>query len=229
MVRRRRQFCGARRSQSTVAAVLFVHVLLLAVGPLARPGRAQGGGDNMSHPTQDHGPHIGAPAGRAPAHGFTGLKTEGKGSFTLPFPVDRVFPLFGPVEEAKWAADWSPTWIYPDPVTAAASRPARGWTWLTSADDPNNTRTWQVGEYDADACRVVYHVFHPGRAVYRIEVRATPLGSGTRTDVHYELVGLSDEGNRFVQHRVAHFDQEMEEWKALIEYHLRTGKSRPPQ
>ena len=182
----------------------------------------------MSDHKQDHRPHTSAATGRAQPHAFVGLTTEGKGSFSLPFPVDRVFPLYGPVEEARWAADWSPTWVYPDQKTAAASRPAKGWTWFTSADDADSTRTWQVDEYDAEACRVVYHVFYPRRAVYRIEVSARPQGNGTRTDVHYELVGLSDEGNRFVEHRVAHFDREMEEWKALIEYYLRFGRSRPP-
>lgn len=181
----------------------------------------------MSNQTQNDGLHTHAATGRAEPHTFVGLTTEGKGSFVLPFPVNRVFPLYGPVEEAKWAADWSPTWVYPDQKTAAASSPRKGWTWFTSVDDAANTRTWQVDDYDADAYRVVYHVFYPGRAVYRISVSAMAEGDGTRTDVRYELVGLSEEGNRFIERRVAHFDKEMEEWKASIEYYLRFGRTRP--
>lgn len=159
---------------------------------------------------------------------FVGSTTEGKGSFTLPFPVERIFPLFGPVEESKWAPDWSPTWVYPDPKTAEASTPKRGWTFFISAEDGDDTRTWQVAEYDPDQHRVSYQVFYPRKAAYRIDISAKPEGNGTKTDVRYELVGLSEEGNRFVKQRVENFAGEMEEWKALIEYFLKVGKTRPP-
>jgi hypothetical protein len=181
----------------------------------------------MAPHKQEQEPHTHAATGRAQPHDFVGLTTDGRGSYVLPFPIDRVFPLYGPVAEARWAPDWNPTWIYPDAKAAAASVPQKGWTFFTSLDDADNTRTWQVDEYDADRHRAVYHVFYPRRAVYRIEVTATPQDGGTRTDVHYALVGLSEEGNRFVERRVAHFDTEMAEWKAQIEYYLRFGRTRP--
>jgi hypothetical protein len=229
MEQRQQQGCRLRLLRSAIAGVLGVQVLLLAIQAPAQQNGEPGVVKKMTdHIQKGHLHTPDAKAARVKPNAFIGLTTEGKGSFTLPFPVERVFPLYGPVEEAKWAADWSPTWVFPDQKTATDSRPKRGWTWFTSADDAHNARTWQVEEFDAEKYRVVYHVFFPQKAVYRIEINAKAEGSGTKTDVHYELVGLSEQGNQFVKHRVENFDKEMEHWKALIEYYLRVGESHPP-
>ena len=44
------------------------------------------------------------------------LHTRNEFSFTVDAPFEQVVPLFGANEERKWAADWNPQFVYPNPA-----------------------------------------------------------------------------------------------------------------
>ena len=137
----------------------------------------------------------------APRSDFVGLHTVNEGKFFVPFSVDEVFPLYGPVEEANWVTGWEPRWIYPERAVAETSKPAPGWV-FTTGKEAAETRVWYLAKVNPAAHEISYLVHWPGQMVYRIEVSAEPAvdsGSakqGTSTAVRYEFVGTSEQGNR---------------------------------
>src|SRR5208283_824194 len=42
--------------------------------------------------------------------------TRNEFSFTVDAPFEQVVPLFGADEERKWAHDWNPQFVYPNPA-----------------------------------------------------------------------------------------------------------------
>ena len=102
---------------------------------------------------------------------FLGLHAENKGSFFVPFPVRRVFPLYGPVEEAKRAPGWEPQWLYPSRASAQASVPERGWVFITG-ENSEKKKLWYLQKADFFQHEISYTVYWPDLMVYRIDVGA---------------------------------------------------------
>ncbi len=165
-----------------------------------------------------------AEPGEAARGGFTGYRAANRGAFAVDFPVDTVFPLFGAEKETRWDPSFQPAWIFPETAVATERDPEQGWVFLT---DPGarEERLWHVERFDTVAHEAVYVVHWPGHMIYRIAIASAPAGgagaatTGTLTDVTYEFVGLSDEGNRQVRERThdpARFADEMKQWARMI-------------
>ena len=155
---------------------------------------------------------------------FVGRRVANKGDFFVTFPVDSVFPLYGPVEEARWAPGWEPRWLFPDRASAEASVPEPGWT-FTTGKGPREQKLWYLQEADFARHKITYVVHWPGRMVYRIDIEASQSTdksrrSGTSTTVTYDYVGTSVAGNREVRRRTARpeeYSEEMEHWRRQIQ------------
>ncbi len=162
--------------------------------------------------------------GEAARGGFTGYRAANRGAFVVDFPVEAVFPLYGAEKETRWDPSFQPAWIFPETPVAIERDPEPGWVFLT---DPGTReeRVWHVERFDTAGQEAVYVVHWPGHMIYRIGITAAPAGdvaSGaprTLTNVTYEFVGLSDEGNREVRERThdpARFAEEMMQWARMI-------------
>jgi hypothetical protein len=170
---------------------------------------------------------AGAPASRNA--NFVAYRSTNEGSFFVEFPVEKVFPLYGPAEEAKWAPGWEPHWLYPEKSTAQSRAPELGWVFETEPNTPQK-RLWYVDEVDLTHHEISYLVYLPDKMIYRIRVMAAPSENpeskrkGTLTSVTYQFVGLSDQGNAEIKKRT-HFPEkyaaEMREWATHIEGYLR--------
>lgn len=150
---------------------------------------------------------------------FVGYRAVNKGGFFVPFPVDSVFPLYGPVKEARWAPGWEPRWLFPDCASAEASVPERGWT-FTTGKGPRELKLWYLQEADFVRHKITYVVHWPGLMVYRIDIEAKSRGRGTSTTVTYDYVGTSVAGNSEVERRTSRreqYSEEMEHWRRQIQ------------
>lgn len=159
----------------------------------------------------------------ASSSGFVGRHVVREGKFFVPFPVDDVFPLYGPVEEAKWVAGWEPRWIYPERGVAETSKPAPGWV-FTTGKEAAEIRVWYVEDVNPAAHEISYLVHWPGQMVYRIDVSAEPAvdsgsaSQGTSTAVRYEFVGTSEDGNRELTEVSTNWAAErLEHWRQSIQ------------
>ena len=165
---------------------------------------------------------------------FVGYRARNTGSFHVDSPVETVFPLFGPAEEARWAPGWQPHWLFPERSIAESHTPERGWVFKTSRRSPEE-RVWFVEKFDPVGHQAVYRVHWPGHMIYRIEVTSVPSEnpksrkSGTLTTVAYDFIGVSEGGNREVRKKTAHpkeYAREMKRWARFITHCLQRAKTR---
>jgi hypothetical protein len=159
---------------------------------------------------------------------FVAFRARNVGEFFVPFTVDKVFPLYGPVEEAKWAPGWNPQWLYPERSAAEASLPERGWV-FTTGKSSSEKRLWSLQKADFTLYEISYLVHWPERMVYTIDICSEPfvdskeMRNGTRTTVKYDFIGTSVEGNSEVEGRSGrpeHYLEEMKHWRQLIQGYL---------
>ncbi len=124
------------------------------------------------------------------------------------------FPLFEPIGEGRWAADWRPTFAWPADGEACV-----GGTFLT--DHVDHEAVWVIADYDPPN-RIVYVAVAPGVRASRIEVRCHADGSaGTDVDVRYDVTSLSPAGDfRLEGLEEPAFSAMIEHWLVAIERSL---------
>jgi len=138
------------------------------------------------------------------------------GQIVLHGPVARVFPLFGPVDEAKWAPGWEPSLKY-------GGNAEVGTVFTTVA--ASHSATWIVSRYDDEAHDMQYTVVFPEDRVVQLDIGCHSGNAGeTRCDVTYTMTALSD----LARPAVEHYTQEKHEeriahWQAAINHYLQTG------
>ena len=142
------------------------------------------------------------------------------GGFHVNLAPDTAFRLFGPVVEAKWAEGWAPHIVYPEGATLEEGM-------VFTVTHPGHSDTvWTLSHLDLARRELSYVMVTPGVRAGRIEIRCSPEDKGTRVEVTYHFVGLSEEGNHFVQEFTAeHYAREMQSWEKAIDYHVRTGET----
>ncbi len=133
-------------------------------------------------------------------------------------PIEKVFPLFDPVNEAKWADGWAI-----EPVWPADGRVETGMVFTTPAG-PGRRAVWALTRLDAEAGEVAYWVWFPDERVQHVEVACRAAGDKTEARVSYTLTALSQAGRK----AVAAFDADgyarrMAHWESAINHHLATG------
>jgi hypothetical protein len=141
-------------------------------------------------------------------------------SFELAATPDRVFPLFGPIDEAKWAEGWAIEVIYsPQPS------PAAGMVFATRQHG-NPQLLWTVAELDAANYKIVYVTYLADDSIGRLEIicrKSSP--SSTTVTVTHSRVGLSETGNRHAERYTQEKHQaQLQAWQHAITYYLKTGR-----
>ncbi|HXY02028.1 MAG TPA: hypothetical protein VEI49_00545 [Terriglobales bacterium] len=132
---------------------------------------------------------------------------------------EKVFPLLCPVREADWVPDWQYRLIYSESGVAEL-----GCIFTTLNDDGRET-TWVVTEYDPAAFKIAFTWFTPGLMLAQIKIQLhTKSPRETTAHIRYTYTGLSEEGNRIVNHYDRNwFNHKMKGWEAAINHYLRTG------
>jgi hypothetical protein len=143
------------------------------------------------------------------------------GQITLRGPVDKVFPLFGPVDEAKWAPGWEPSIQYGGNAELG--------TVFTTHSSPHPA-TWIISRYDGKAHSMQYTVVFPEDRVVQLDI-ACQSGNGDETycGVVYAMTALSEAGRPGVEHYTQERHEErIAHWQMAINHYLQTGKRVEP-
>jgi len=152
---------------------------------------------------------------------FSAVRIVRTASIRLAAPPEIVFPLFGPLEEQRWAADWRPAFLYPP--SGQAQRNA-----VFVADHGDGTPAiWTIVEYAPAAYRIAYLRVHPATHVARIDIGCTADGEGaTRADVAYTFTGLSAPGNAYIEtFSEEYYAAWLRAWEEAINHYLRHGQA----
>jgi hypothetical protein len=138
-------------------------------------------------------------------------------SILLHGPIDAAFPLFGPVEEKKWARGWNPTVLYPPSATLE-----EGMVFTTPAHHQGEADYhWIVARYEPDRHSVTYVVSAPTR-IWTITIRCTSARDAeTKASITYTFTGIDDAGNALnARTAAAIFGDNLSDWEESINDYL---------
>jgi hypothetical protein len=152
---------------------------------------------------------------------FSAVRVTRTTSIRLAAPPTVVFPLFGPLDEQRWEANWNPTILYPP--SGATQRDA-----VFTAEHHDGTPSfWTIVEFDPDNFRISYVRVHPATHVARIDIACTgDSDETTRADVTYTFTGLTAPGNAYVEaFTEPHYVEWLRSWETAINHYLRHGET----
>jgi len=155
------------------------------------------------------------------AQGFKAEQYAKSASIILNGSIEKVFPLFGAMEEKKWAEGWNPVPVFPESASMQ-----EGLIFQT----PDHAHegaivTWVVATYDVKEHVVKYIITAPDRLLF-IDVYCSAQSANiTKADVTYKFTGLTVEGNEISRHLLAKiFENNLKDWETAINNYLSKSK-----
>ena len=144
------------------------------------------------------------------------------GSVPVTASPDRVFPLLCPVREYEWIDGWDCRVIYSE-----SGLVEEGCIFATRFPDDGPT-VWVTTLHDPGTRRVEFVRFTPELKVLKMQLRVDEVTDGTSTlTIKYTLTGLSEEGNRLVEHlgadRGEYFEKHIQRLGTLLNHFLTRG------
>lgn len=140
--------------------------------------------------------------------------THNQFNFTAKAPYERVFPLFGALEEKTWAEGWNPQFVYPSPAHDQQGM-------VFTVERAGVSSVWTNTAYDESAGHVQYAYFVDDAMITLVDIHLTRAGATkTKVEVVYERTSLKSEANDHV-YRFAKEDAESGPgWETAINSYL---------
>jgi hypothetical protein len=149
---------------------------------------------------------------------FKAERISRSSTLSIHAPIEKVFPLFGPLLEMEWAAGWEPRVIYLDQKNVAEHMIFQ--TKSHYGDD----YLWAVTQYEPEHFKIEYTVQTEGR-IWFIRVQCSPDNKETKATVTYTYTGLTEKGNQQNKEALEKmFSHDLKDWEEAINYYLKTGK-----
>jgi hypothetical protein len=145
-------------------------------------------------------------------------------AITLNGTPERVFPLFGAIEEKKWAEGWNPEILYPESLPIEEHMIFR----TPSHFHGEGPYLWAVSKYLPDSLLVEYTVSNADR-IWFITIQCSDNKNGTTgAQITYTFTGLTETGNENSETALEHmYHSDLKDWEEAINYYLKTGKIMP--
>lgn len=137
---------------------------------------------------------------------------EHQHAIVLKGKIDRVFPMFTPLGEKSWIAEWDPEFVSP-----LSGKTEKGMVFKTGTGA--ETTYWGCCDWDPENCHVMYSRVTPASRFSFVEVSCAPMsGDATRAVVSYRITALNEDGVRYVSgfDRGA-FVEMIESWRVDID------------
>ena len=156
--------------------------------------------------------------GRAQEPASTLTHTRNEFGFTVDAPFEQVVPLFGANAERKWAHDWNPQFVYPNPA-----RDQQGMVFTVAHGQYSSV--WVNTALDLTAGHIQYtYVLNDAMATL-IDIHATRQGAQrTLVTVVYERTALLPEANEHVQHFAKGDENAGKEWGDQMNAYFAKGR-----
>ncbi len=131
-------------------------------------------------------------------------------AITVPFPCEKVAPLFGAERERLWAEGWAPRFLHPQPARDEAG----------AVFTVDGSSVWITTIHDPAGGHVQYACFSEGAMATRIDIRIRTIAPDTtQAVVVYERTALGPEANALVNRRADADAKKGPEWQAALERH----------
>jgi hypothetical protein len=153
---------------------------------------------------------------------FNAERISKSATITLNADIETVFPLFGPVEEKKWADGWDPVILSPASATIE-----KGLVFTTPASGEGEDKyAWIVAKFQAESHIVEYVVSTPNR-IWVISIRCTSgNNASTNAAITYTYTGLNVHGNALNKRAIENmFSVNLKDWEEEINFFLKNGNT----
>ncbi len=149
-------------------------------------------------------------------------------TITLNSPIQKVFPLFNPVREKEWAADWKPHFLTGSNQDPEIKEHLVFKTRSSHGHDEND-HIWTISKYLPDRAYIEYTVFTPERLWWiAIQCSHDIPNHATHAEITYTYVGLTDQGNAINEKALQlMYAQDLKDWEEAINHYLMTGERLP--
>jgi len=140
----------------------------------------------------------------------------------LKAPLEKVFPLFGPIKEMTWAEGWNPEIVYSENDSIEEKMVFK--TKSHGHGEPNYT--WTVSKYSPEQSLIEYTVFTAERIWFiTIRCRESASAQTTEAEITYTYTGLSENGNAINEKALQlMYSRDLKDWEEEINYYLETGE-----
>lgn len=147
------------------------------------------------------------------------LHVEQTATISVAASVEKAFPLFGPVEEARWADGWAPEVLH-------QAQNMEGTVFVTRAPHP---AFWVLALWDEAGHHVRYDEVVPDHFVVQIDITCRAASaSQTSCRVRYSYTSLGTGGDAFLrQYTAEHHAQRIGQWERALNHYLQTGERLP--
>lgn len=147
---------------------------------------------------------------QAPSRSEQPAHTRTEFEFTVKAPFEHAAPLFGADEERKWAPDWNPQFIYPNPA-----RDQQGMVFQVAHGQ--YVSLWVNTAFDLAAGHIQYAYVLNDAMATMIDIHLTREGAQkTGVTVVYERTALISEANEHVHHFAKGDEKSGKEWEEAI-------------
>jgi hypothetical protein len=131
--------------------------------------------------------------------------------------ADRAFPMFDPVNEARWSPGWRPAFL-------GGLRVAAGMVFTT--EDHSGRATWLLDRYDLSAHVLRYVVFRPAE-LSMLDISVQPAGpDASVATVAYTKTALDASAAAGVAAFAHHFPSQGPHWESAINAALEVTPAR---
>ena len=143
------------------------------------------------------------------------------GHITLHGAVEKIFPLFGPLDEAKWAPGWEPSIKYGGNAELGT---------VFTTETPTHSATWIVTRYDGKSHDIQYTNVFPENRVVQLDIGCRPeKTTETLCDIAYAMTALNESGRQAIEHYTQEKHEErIAHWQMAINHYLQTGRRISP-
>ena len=143
-------------------------------------------------------------------------------TFRVEAPLEKAFPLFGPILEKEWAWGWDPKVVYSSSALIEEKM-------IFRTKGREGDYTWIVSRYEPQQYLVEYTVYTQER-VWFITVLCSGEGQATEVSVTYTYTGLTETGNALNRQALDEmFKHDLKDWEEAIAWYLVKGKILEPE
>jgi hypothetical protein len=151
---------------------------------------------------------------------FKAERIQKSASFKVNAKVEKAFPLFGPIREKEWAADWEPQLIFSPGAEVEEHMVFK----TTARQHGEGEYLWMITQHRPKDFFIEYTVSTAQR-IWFVSVKCRPHGQNTNVTVTYSFTGLTEEGNRMNELALNNmYANNLKDWEEDINYYLATGK-----
>jgi len=151
---------------------------------------------------------------------FTSKRISRTATIRLQSNIEKVFPLFGPIEEKRWAYGWEPIIIF-----SRTNSVEKNMLFKTKGQGYGEEEfIWNISQYEPKKYFIEYSV-HTANRIWTIAVSCLKNGvQSTFATITYTFTGLNNKGNDINEKLLAKMHtSDLKDWEEAINHFLETG------